>query len=311
MGGLCRWQGDLDGARDLLAPASEAARTLTFPVLTGLASRWLILTLVDEGDWQAVEQMAHALLARGDEAGDTHTAATAHHSLGVMARELGDVVRAERSGETALALATEGRVRPAERVTMVLSLAGRARCVAVIRPRPPAGCSRPPPSCPRIRGSTGGCRRCSVSRRGASRWPKATPRGRSPRRLEPARASATPTPATSERVRRCSKARPPRPQGVRMQQRSSSPHWRWRVRSTTPRCSPMPARGRAALSRRSTRRATRSPRARSRASKKSYRRSGRTSSRRARRVIALGELDELTRPLTSLRTTTDGEGVRT
>ena len=123
MGGLCRWQGDLDGTRDLLAPASEAARTLTFPVLTGLASRWLILTLVDEGDWQAVEQMAHALLARGDEAGDTHTAATAHHSLGVMARELGDVVRAERSGETALALATEGRVRPAERVTMVLSLA--------------------------------------------------------------------------------------------------------------------------------------------------------------------------------------------
>ena len=126
MGGLCRWQGDLDGARDLLAPASEAARTLTFPVLTGLASRWLILTLVDEGDWQAVEQMAHALLARGDEAGDTHTAATAHHSLGVMARELGDVVRAERSGETALALATEGRVRPAERVTMVLSLAASA-----------------------------------------------------------------------------------------------------------------------------------------------------------------------------------------
>jgi class 3 adenylate cyclase len=126
MGGLCRWQGDLDGARDLLAPASEAARTLTFPVLTGLASRWLILTLVDEGDWQAVEQMAHALLARGDEAGDTHTAATAHHSLGVMARELGDVVRAERSGETALALATEGRVRPAERVTMVLSLAATA-----------------------------------------------------------------------------------------------------------------------------------------------------------------------------------------
>jgi class 3 adenylate cyclase len=126
MGGLRRWQGDLDVARDLLAPASEAARTLTFPVLTGLASRWLILTLVDEGDWQAVEQMAHALLARGDEAGDTHTAATAHHSLGVMARELGDVARAEKSGETALALATEGRVRPAERVTMVLSLAASA-----------------------------------------------------------------------------------------------------------------------------------------------------------------------------------------
>jgi hypothetical protein len=126
MGGLRRWQGDLEGARDLLAPATEAARTLTFPVLTGLASRWLILTLVDEGDWQAVEQMAHALLARGDEAGDTHTAATAHHSLGVMARELGDVARAERSGETALALATEGRVRPAERVTMVLSLAASA-----------------------------------------------------------------------------------------------------------------------------------------------------------------------------------------
>ena len=103
MGGLRRWQGDLDVTRDLLAPATEAARTLTFPVLTGLASRWLILTLVDEGDWQAVEQMAHALLARGDEAGDTHTAATAHHSLGVMARELGDVARAERSGEIALA----------------------------------------------------------------------------------------------------------------------------------------------------------------------------------------------------------------
>ena len=101
MGGLCRWQGDLDARVTCSAPASEAARTLTFPVLTGLASRWLILTLVDEGDWQAVEQIAHTLLARGDEAGDTHTAATAHHSLGVMARELGDVVRAERSGSRA------------------------------------------------------------------------------------------------------------------------------------------------------------------------------------------------------------------
>ena len=70
--------------------------------------------------------MAHALLARGDEAGDTHTAATAHHSLGVMARELGDVARASGPARPRSALATEGRVRPAERVTMVLSLAASA-----------------------------------------------------------------------------------------------------------------------------------------------------------------------------------------
>ena len=97
-------------------PASEAARTLTFPVLTGLASRWLILTLVDEGDWQAVEQMAHALLARGDEAGDTHTAATAHHSLGVMARELGDVAegRASRVRPRWRSQPRDGCVRPSE-----------------------------------------------------------------------------------------------------------------------------------------------------------------------------------------------------
>ena len=126
MGGLRRWQGDLDGARDLLEPATEAVKGLTFPVLGGLASRWLTLTLVDAGDWQAVEQLASALLVRGDEAGDLHTAATAHHAMGVMARELGDLTRADRSGETALALATEGRVRPAERVTMVLSLATSA-----------------------------------------------------------------------------------------------------------------------------------------------------------------------------------------
>ncbi len=126
MGGLRRWQGDLAGARALLEPATEATHGLTFPVLSGLASRWLLLTLVDAGDWQAVEQLAGALLVRGDEAGDIHTAATAHHSMGVMARELGDVARAEKSGETALALATEGRVRPAERVTMVLSLAANA-----------------------------------------------------------------------------------------------------------------------------------------------------------------------------------------
>ena len=86
------WQGDLDGARDLLErrrPRPPGA--LTFPVLAGLASRWLLLTLVDAGDWTAVEQLAHALLVRGDEAGDLHTAATAHHSMGVMARELGDL----------------------------------------------------------------------------------------------------------------------------------------------------------------------------------------------------------------------------
>ncbi len=126
MGGLWRWQGELASARALLEPATEAARGLTFPVLSGLASRWLILTLVDAGDWQAVEQLASALLVRGDEAGDIHTAATAHHSMGVMARELGDLARADKSGETALASATEGRVRPAERVTMVLSLAASA-----------------------------------------------------------------------------------------------------------------------------------------------------------------------------------------
>jgi class 3 adenylate cyclase len=126
MGGLRRWQGDLAGARTLLEPATEATRGLTFPVLSGLASRWLLLTLVDAGDWQAVEHLAGALLVRGDEAGDIHTAATAHHSMGVMARELGDLARAEKSGETALALATQGRVRAAERVTMVLSLAANA-----------------------------------------------------------------------------------------------------------------------------------------------------------------------------------------
>ncbi|HMK12921.1 MAG TPA: hypothetical protein VK461_15125, partial [Acidimicrobiales bacterium] len=126
MGGLQRWQGDLIRARELLEPATEATRGLTFPVLSGLASRWLLLTLVDAGEWQSVESLASALLARGEEAGDTHTAATAHHSMGVMARELGDITRAEKSGETALALATEGRVRPAERVTMVLSLATSA-----------------------------------------------------------------------------------------------------------------------------------------------------------------------------------------
>ena len=126
LGGLHRWQGELSAARDLLEPATEAARGLTFPVLAGLASRWLLLTLVDAGDWTAVEQLASALLVRGDEAGDLHTAATAHHSMGVMARELGDLARADKSAETALALATEGRVRPAERVTMVLSLATSA-----------------------------------------------------------------------------------------------------------------------------------------------------------------------------------------
>lgn len=126
LGGLRRWQGDLVGALDLLHPATDATKTLSFPVLTGLANRWLLLTLVDVGDWAAVEQLASALLVRGDEAGDTHTAATAHHAMGVLARDLGDVARAERSGETALAQATEGRVRPAERVTMVLSLASSA-----------------------------------------------------------------------------------------------------------------------------------------------------------------------------------------
>ncbi len=126
MGGLRRWQGDLAGARTLLEPTTEATRGLTFPVLSGLASRWLLLTLVDAGDWQAVEHLAGALLVRGDEAGDIHTAATAHHSMGVMAHELGDLARAEKSGETALALATQGRVRAAERVTMVLSLAANA-----------------------------------------------------------------------------------------------------------------------------------------------------------------------------------------
>ena len=126
LGGLRRWQGDLAGALDLLHPATDATKTLSFPVLTGLANRWLLLTLVDVGDWAAVEQLASALLVRGDEAGDTHTAATAHHAMGVLARDLGDVARAERSGETALAQATEGRVRPAERVTMVLSLASSA-----------------------------------------------------------------------------------------------------------------------------------------------------------------------------------------
>ena len=50
---------------------------------------------------------------------------------------------------------------------MVLSLAASAR--RGDQPRPPAGCSRPPPSCPRIRGSTGGCRRCSVSAQGRLR----------------------------------------------------------------------------------------------------------------------------------------------
>ena len=114
------------GALELLRPATDATKTLSFPVLTGLANRWLLLTLVDAGDWASVEQLASALLVRGDEAGDTHTAATAHHAMGVLARDLGDVARAERSGETALAQATEGRVRPAERVTMVLSLAASA-----------------------------------------------------------------------------------------------------------------------------------------------------------------------------------------
>ena len=101
LGGLRRWQGDLAGALDLLRPATDATKTLSFPVLTGLANRWLLLTLVDAGDWISVEELASVLLVRGDEAGDTHTAATAHHAMGVLARDLGDIARAERSGETA------------------------------------------------------------------------------------------------------------------------------------------------------------------------------------------------------------------
>ena len=144
LGGLHRWQGELSAARDLLEPATEAARGLTFPVLAGLASRWLLLTLVDAGDWTAVEQLASALLVRGDEAGDLHTAATAHHSMGVMARELG----APRSGRQVSrdgprVSLTEGRVRPAERVTMVLSLATE-RVARGDLTAAGAGCSRPP-----------------------------------------------------------------------------------------------------------------------------------------------------------------------
>ncbi len=310
MGGLCRWQGDLDGARDLLAPASEAARTLTFPVLTGLASRWLILTLVDEGDWQAVEQMAHALLARGDEAGDTHTAATAHHSLGVMARELGDVVRAERSGETALALATEGRVRPAERVTMVLSLAASAlrrgdQTAAASRLQQAAALVSEDPwlnwRLQALLGLTQG--RLALAQGDAEGALAAATR---------ARASLGDADARFERARAAllegeASAAAGRPDAAEKLLAALGDGARDRQPRAARRCR---ARGRAALSRRSTRRAT-ARRERDRAHPRS--RAGGVEGR-VRVEPARGRpqrAHELTRPLTSLRTTTDGEGVRT
>ena len=104
--------GRADAARNLLGPRDRGRSGPHVPVLAGLASRWLLLTLVDAGDWTAVEQLATALLVRGDEAGDLHTAATAHHSMGVMARELGDLAEADKSAETALALTDRGSCAP-------------------------------------------------------------------------------------------------------------------------------------------------------------------------------------------------------
>ena len=152
------WAG-CDGGREtspapatLLEPATEATRGLTFPVLSGLASRWLLLTLVDAGDWQAVEHLAGALLVRGDEAGDI-----AHRGDG-PSLDGRDGARARRP--RSCRQVRRDRARSRDRRTSAPRRAchdgpepgcerGASRRST---PWPRAGCSRPPHSSPKTRG---------------------------------------------------------------------------------------------------------------------------------------------------------------